>query len=122
MKDEVVNFCLEHGLEVKKNTAKAVLVDLIIDHGLLEDLFDTFSYRFTMPIWKVADCFGLYQSELEALVKKKRELLLPLFRSSFKPFDDLPQITLHVYYIVPHEKREAVGGFSFQKLMLGATF
>lgn len=66
-----------------------------------------------------SDCIS---RNLKHWSKKKRELLLPLFRSSFKPFDDLPQITLHVYYIVPHEKREAVGGFSFQKLMLGATF
>lgn len=71
MKDEVVAFCLDHGLAVKKTTAKASLIDLIQEHGLFDDFYGAFSYRFTLPIWRVAEYFDLYQSQLEALIKYK---------------------------------------------------
>ena len=65
MKDEIYDFCVAHDLEVKKNTARAIMVDIIHSHGLFETFITPYLERFEVPIWTLAKyhCLSSFQME-----------------------------------------------------------
>lgn len=67
MKDEIYDFCVAHDLEVKKNTARATMVDTIRAHGLFETFITPYLDRFEVPIWVLADHHYLSSFQIETL-------------------------------------------------------
>lgn len=63
-KDDILNCALECGLDVKSKTAKAKIIDLIIDHGAYEKLFEYFNEFITIPFWEVADFYKMTSKEI----------------------------------------------------------
>ena len=67
MKDEIYDFCVAHDLEVKKNTARATMIDTIYAHGLFETFITPYLDRFEVPIWVLADHHYLSSFQIETL-------------------------------------------------------
>lgn len=66
-KEDIVNFALECNIEINKRTAKAKIIDKIIDQGHYEKLFETFQEFITMPFWEVADFYGVQSNKIGKL-------------------------------------------------------
>lgn len=68
MKDDVVKFALECGLDIKKSTAKATIVEEICkDH--LEKFYNEFHEYFYVPVWIVSEHLNISQNKLNALLE-----------------------------------------------------
>lgn len=68
MKDDIVKFALECGLNIKKSTAKATIVEEICkDH--LEKFYKEFHKYFYVPIWTIAENLRISQNKLNALME-----------------------------------------------------
>lgn len=69
LKDDILSFASECGLDLKPRTAKAKIIDMLIEHGHYEKLFEYFQEFITIPFWQVADFYKLTSQEVKNLNK-----------------------------------------------------
>lgn len=66
-KDEIINFAKKYEIDFKPREAKKTIINKIIDSNNLDKLFNENIDRFTIPVWKVADFYGLNSDDIESL-------------------------------------------------------
>lgn len=68
-KEDILNLASECGLDLKPKTAKAKIIDTLIEHGYYEKLFEYFQEFITIPFWQVADFYKITSQEVKNLNK-----------------------------------------------------
>lgn len=63
-KDDILRVAEECGLEVKQRTAKSKIIDMIVEHGSYEKLYEYFSEFITVPYWEVADFYNMNSNQI----------------------------------------------------------
>lgn len=66
-KDEVIEIAKKCDIEFKPREAKTKIINKILDSGNYDKLFDKFKDLIYVPIWKVADFYGLNSDQIENL-------------------------------------------------------
>lgn len=66
-KDDILHLALECGLDVKPRLAKSKIIDMIIEHGFYDKLFEYFNEFVTIPSWEVADYYNISTAKVDQL-------------------------------------------------------
>lgn len=69
VKDDVVNFALECGLEFKKSISKEKIIQMIRREGFEERMYKEFSEFFYVPVWEVARIYKISTQKIAALTE-----------------------------------------------------
>lgn len=67
LKEEIVAFAQDCGIEFKKNLAKYKIINLIVEYGHLQDFYHTFSEAFWVPIWEVRKYYNIPDQTIKEL-------------------------------------------------------
>ncbi len=67
-KEDIINLAEECGIELKNNRmAKEKIIDLIVEHGQYNKLFEYFNEFVKVPTWEVADYYHMTSNEINSL-------------------------------------------------------
>lgn len=66
-KDDILKVACEYGLELKPRTARDKIIDIIVEHGAYEKLYEYFCEFITFPFWEVADFYNMSSQQITRL-------------------------------------------------------
>lgn len=67
-KEDIINLAKECGIELKNSKiAKEKIIDLIVEHGQYNKLFEYFNEFVKVPSWEVADYYKMTSKEIDSL-------------------------------------------------------
>ncbi|MFQ9546289.1 MAG: helix-turn-helix domain-containing protein [Clostridium sp.] len=66
-KEDIINLAQECGIELKKRISKEKVINLIVEHGYYDKLFEYFNEFVKVPSWEVADYYHMTSKEINSL-------------------------------------------------------
>lgn len=66
-KDDILNLALECGINIKPKLAKSKIIDMLIEHGYYDKLFEYFHEFIMIPSWEVADYYSISTNKINQL-------------------------------------------------------
>lgn len=66
-KAEIIKVGEECGVKINKRSAKATIVDTIIEEGYLENLYEKFNEYIYVPAWEVSDFYKVNPDQIDTL-------------------------------------------------------
>lgn len=66
-KEDIINLALECNMQVKAKMAKVKIIDMLLDNGYYNRLFEYFQEFITIPEWNVADYYNMSTNKIHQL-------------------------------------------------------
>lgn len=66
-KEDILNLALECGLDIKPRVARVKIIDMLVEEGHYDRLFEYFNEFITVPVWDAADYYNMSTNRVTQL-------------------------------------------------------